>query len=100
MSDSPAFRADLARSARLLRAFGTEQASPVRYCVEPARDTIAQLRQYTELTGRGTENALPGGPGARGVRALAFGCFGGEFLRFVVQAGGDARELGGVMSLT
>jgi SAM-dependent methyltransferase len=62
VSDSPVFRADLARSARLLRAFRTEQASPVRYYTELARDTVAQLSQYAELTGRIVAD-VGGGPG-------------------------------------
>ena len=31
MSEHPAFRADVARSVRLLRAFRTEQAAPAAY---------------------------------------------------------------------
>jgi SAM-dependent methyltransferase len=59
---SPPFRADLARSMRLLRAFRTEQASPERYYTELAIDTVAQLRQYTELAGRVVVD-VGGGPG-------------------------------------
>jgi predicted RNA methylase len=62
VSESPAFRADLARSARLLRAFRTEQASPDRYYAELARDTAAQLGQYAKLTGRVVAD-VGGGPG-------------------------------------
>ena len=61
-SPSPAFRADLARSVRLLRAFRTEQASPDRYYAELARDTIAQLGQYAPLPGRVVAD-VGGGPG-------------------------------------
>ena len=59
---SPPFRADLARSARLLRAFRTEQLSPDRYYGGLAADTVAQLAQYTDLTGRVVAD-IGGGPG-------------------------------------
>jgi SAM-dependent methyltransferase len=59
---NPPFRADLARSARLLRAFRTEQSSPDRYYTGLAADTVAQLGQYTELTGRVVAD-IGGGPG-------------------------------------
>ena len=42
---TPAFRADLARSARLLRAFRTEQADPSGYYTALATDTVSQLAQ-------------------------------------------------------
>jgi len=64
----PAFRADLARSARLLRAFRTEQASPAGYYAALAADTVAQLGQYADLTGRVVAD-VGGGPGFF-VRAL------------------------------
>ena len=51
MTDSP-FRADVARSARLLRAFRSEQTAPAAYYTTLARDTISQLSQYTGLNGR------------------------------------------------
>jgi SAM-dependent methyltransferase len=62
VAESPEFRANLARSARLLRAFRTEQASADRYYTELARDTIAQLGQYAELRGRVVAD-VGGGPG-------------------------------------
>lgn len=76
MSDSPVFRADLARSARLLRAFRTEQAAPSRYYADLAGDTIGQLGQYLDLTGRIVVD-VGGGPGffvreLRGAGARAF----------------------------
>ena len=61
-ASSPPFRADLARSARLLRAFRSEQTDPDRYYTALATDTVAQLAQYTELTGRVVAD-VGGGPG-------------------------------------
>ena len=48
MSESKAFRADLARSVRLFRAFRTEQTAPEAYYTALARDTVHQLSQYAE----------------------------------------------------
>ena len=62
VSVSPPFRADLARSVRLLRAFRTEQTTPGQYYTALAADTVAQLSQYTELTGRVVAD-IGGGPG-------------------------------------
>ncbi len=62
MSDSKVFRADLARSVRLFRAFRTEQATPEAYYTALAQDTILQLRQYTELDQRIVID-VGGGPG-------------------------------------
>ena len=59
---TPAFRADLARSARLLRAFRTEQADPSGYYTALATDTVSQLAQYTGLSGRLVLD-VGGGPG-------------------------------------
>jgi SAM-dependent methyltransferase len=59
---TPAFRADLARSARLLRAFRTEQADPSGYYTALATDTVSQLAQYTGLSGRIVLD-VGGGPG-------------------------------------
>lgn len=61
MTNRP-FRADLARSARLFRAFRTEQAVPAAYYTTLARDTISQLGQYTGLNGRVVAD-VGGGPG-------------------------------------
>jgi SAM-dependent methyltransferase len=62
MSDGKVFRADLARSIRLFRAFRTEQTAPEAYYTGLAQDTILQLRQYTELGGRIVID-VGGGPG-------------------------------------
>ncbi len=62
MSDFPGFRADLARSVRLLRAFRTEQADSSGYYTVLAQDTIHQLSQYTYLSGQVVAD-VGGGPG-------------------------------------
>lgn len=56
------FRADLARSVRLLRAFRTEQRDPGGYYSLLAEDTIRQLSHYTDLSGRIVLD-VGGGPG-------------------------------------
>jgi SAM-dependent methyltransferase len=56
------FRADLARSVRLFRAFRTEQAAPSAYYATLAHDTISQLSQYADLDGRLVAD-VGGGPG-------------------------------------
>jgi SAM-dependent methyltransferase len=58
----PEFHANLARSARLVRAFRTEQADPGRYYTGLAADTIRQLGQYIDLDGRVAAD-VGGGPG-------------------------------------
>lgn len=79
-----AFRADLARSARLFRAFRTEQTAPDAYYAGLARDTVCQLGQYTDLTGRLVAD-IGGGPGffvrelrGAGARALCVDTDRGE----------------------
>lgn len=62
MSDSEVFRADLARSVRLFRAFRTEQESPAGYYTALAQDTIGQLGQYAKLDGQVVVD-VGGGPG-------------------------------------
>jgi SAM-dependent methyltransferase len=62
MSDTKEFRADLARSVRLMRAFRTEQAAPQDYYTALARDTVSQLAQYADLDGRVVVD-VGGGPG-------------------------------------
>jgi SAM-dependent methyltransferase len=62
VSDCPGFQADLARSARLLRAFRSEQADPSGYYTVLAQDTISQLSQYTYLNGQVVAD-VGGGPG-------------------------------------
>lgn len=76
VSERPAFRTDLARSARLLRSFRAEAADPSRYYSGLARDAIAQLGQYADLNGRVVVD-VGGGPGyfvreLRGAGARAF----------------------------
>jgi SAM-dependent methyltransferase len=81
---NPRFRADLARSARLLRAFRSEQADPSGYYPMLAADTARQLGQYTELSGRLVLD-VGGGPGffvqalrAAGARAFCVDADRGE----------------------
>jgi SAM-dependent methyltransferase len=62
VTDFPAFRADVARSVRLLRAFRTEQAAPAVYYAGLARDTVRQLSQYLDLNGQLVLD-VGGGPG-------------------------------------
>jgi SAM-dependent methyltransferase len=84
VSDRAAFRADVARSVRLLRAFRTEQAAPDAYYAGLARDTARQLGQYLDLTGRVVAD-VGGGPGyfarefrAAGARAVCLDTDRGE----------------------
>jgi len=63
VSGGPPFRADLARSVRLFRAFGLEQTDPDHFYGMLARDTVAQLRQYTGIDGA-TILDIGGGVGA------------------------------------
>ncbi|HYV78224.1 MAG TPA: SAM-dependent methyltransferase, partial [Streptosporangiaceae bacterium] len=83
MTDRP-FRADVARSARLFRAFRTEQSAPAAYYTALARDTISQLSQYTRLPGRVVAD-VGGGPGffirelrGAGARAVCVDTSSGE----------------------
>lgn len=88
LSDSrPQFRADVARSVRILRAFRTEQGSASAYYSQLADDTVRQLGQYADLRGRLVLD-VGGGPGffVRALRAA-----GAE--AFCVDA--DAGELAG-----
>jgi SAM-dependent methyltransferase len=88
MREKPAaFKADVARSVHLLRAFRTEQDDAVSYYTLLADDTVGQLRQYTELEGR-TVLDIGGGPG---FFIRAFNKAGGR--AFCVDA--DAGELAG-----
>jgi len=84
VSDRAVFRADLARSVRLLRAFRTEQADPAGYYTGLARDTVRQLGQYADLDGRVVAD-VGGGPGyfarefrAAGARAVCLDTDTGE----------------------
>lgn len=56
------FRADVARSVRLLRAFRTEQSDAGGYYSLLADDTVRQVAQYTALGGRVVCD-VGGGPG-------------------------------------
>ncbi|WP_283138409.1 class I SAM-dependent methyltransferase [Rhizohabitans arisaemae] len=78
------FRADLARSVRLFRAFRVEQTDPDRFYGLLARDTVAQLRTYTDLADRLVLD-VGGGPGYftealrdAGARPLCVDCDAGE----------------------
>jgi SAM-dependent methyltransferase len=62
VTDGPAFRADVARSVRLFRAFRNEQAAPDAYYTSLARDAVGQLSQYTTLDSRLVVD-VGGGPG-------------------------------------
>jgi SAM-dependent methyltransferase len=62
MSDGTGFRADVARSVRLMRAFRTEQSAPRDYYPALARDTVRQLGQYVDLDGSVVAD-VGGGPG-------------------------------------
>jgi SAM-dependent methyltransferase len=84
VSDRRAFRADVARSVRLFRAFRTEQAAPDMYYTALARDTVGQLGQYADLDGLVVAD-VGGGPGyfarefrAAGARAVCLDTDSGE----------------------
>jgi SAM-dependent methyltransferase len=84
VSDRAVFRADVARSVRLFRAFRTEQADPAGYYTVLARDTVRQLGQYAGLDGRVVAD-VGGGPGyfsrefrAAGARAVCLDTDSGE----------------------
>jgi SAM-dependent methyltransferase len=62
VTDRPVFRADIARSVRLFRAFRSEQATPSEYYAILASDTIGQLSQYADLKGQLVVD-VGGGPG-------------------------------------
>lgn len=62
MADGTVFRADLARSARLLRAFRGEQTAPAAYYTFLAGDTVSQLGRYVSLDGAVVAD-VGGGPG-------------------------------------
>jgi hypothetical protein len=86
VSNRPAFRADLARSVRLLRAFRGEQADPSSYYAGLASDTVGQLGQYADLDGRVVAD-VGGGPGffvrepcSAGARAFCVDAEAGELV--------------------
>jgi hypothetical protein len=63
VSGGTEFRADVARSVRLMRAFRTEQSAPRDYYTALARDTVRQLGQYVDLDGSVVADVGGGGPG-------------------------------------
>jgi len=78
------FRATLGRSVRLLSAFRREQTDPDYFYGLLARDTVAQLATYTELSGALVCD-VGGGPGyfaevlrAHGARTVCVDCDAGE----------------------
>ena len=73
----PGHRATLARSVRLLGAFRHEGGDPERFYDLVARDTVAQLRSYTDLVGA-TVVDVGTGPGffTRALRAAGARCAG------------------------
>jgi SAM-dependent methyltransferase len=93
----PQFRADIARSVRLLRAFRTEQSNADGYYTLLAEDTVRQVSQYTALDGALVLD-VGGGPGyfarafrAAGARALCVDADAGEL------SGEGAPEPGSVL---
>jgi SAM-dependent methyltransferase len=89
--------ANLARSARILRAFRTEQADSLAYYSLLADDTVQQLGRYSELNGRLVLD-VGGGPGffvgalrRAGARALCVDADVGEL------AGSGSPESGSVL---
>jgi SAM-dependent methyltransferase len=99
----PAFRADVARSVRLFRAFRTEQAAPAAYYAGLARDTVGQLGQYLDLTGRLVVD-VGGGPGffvrefrAAGARAVCLDTDSGELA--ALGGPGQGGALGSALAL-
>jgi len=94
-ADSP-FRADVARSVRLFRAFRTEQAAPAAYYTRLARDTARQLSRYLDLHGRRVVD-VGGGPGffvrefrAAGALALCLDTDRGELAALGADGHGGA----------
>ena len=94
---APEFRADLARSVRLLRAFRTEQSNTDGYYTLLADDTVRQLAQYTALDGRVVCD-VGGGPGyfvrafrAAGSRALCVDADAGELSGQAAPGGGPGH---------
>jgi SAM-dependent methyltransferase len=80
------FRADLARSVRLFRAFRLEQTDPRHFYGTLAEDTVAQLASYVDLAGA-TVMDVGGGPGyftdalrEAGARPVCVDCDAGEMM--------------------
>ncbi|GII91101.1 class I SAM-dependent methyltransferase [Sinosporangium siamense] len=101
MGDMPVpFRADLARSIRLFRAFRTEQGDQDGYYSVLAADTTAQLTRYTPLLGR-TVVDVGGGPGyftrafaREGARCVRLDADAGELTGRQPPEPGSAPPLG------
>jgi SAM-dependent methyltransferase len=94
----PAFRADVARSVRLFRAFRTEQAAPAAYYTRLAADTVGQLGQYLDLAGRRVVD-VGGGPGffvrefrAAGALALCLDTNSGDLATLAQDARGHDAQ--------
>ncbi|MBO3744976.1 methyltransferase domain-containing protein [Streptosporangiaceae bacterium NEAU-GS5] len=84
METQGTFRPNLARSVRLLSAFRLEQTDPAYFYGLLARDTVAQLGTYTDLTGKLVVD-VGGGPGyfaetlrQAGARTVCVDCDAGE----------------------
>jgi ubiquinone/menaquinone biosynthesis C-methylase UbiE len=76
-------RATLARSVTLFRAFLVEQTDPDRFYRTLAGDSVRQLGQYTDLTGRAVVD-VGGGPG---YFAEAFRAAGARYIGIDPDAG-------------
>jgi SAM-dependent methyltransferase len=103
VTNQPAFRADVARSVRLFRAFRTEQSAPSAYYADLARDTVAQLGQYLDLNERLVVD-VGGGPGffvrefrQAGARALCLDTDSGELA--ALGSPGDGSAIGSALRL-
>lgn len=80
---SAAFRADVARSLALFRAFGVEQTDPHHFYTLLAGDSVAQVASYEPLDGRLVLD-VGGGPG---YFADAFRAAGARYLGLDADAG-------------
>jgi len=98
------FRADLRRSWRLFRSFGSEQTDPHRFYGDLARDSAAQVGHYAPLNGARLLD-VGGGPGffqeafeTRGATYVALDADAGE-MRLHGRSPGDRTVQGDGMSL-
>jgi SAM-dependent methyltransferase len=103
VTDTGVFRADVARSVRLFRAFRTEQAAPAAYYAGLARDTVGQLGQYISLDGLRVAD-IGGGPGffvrelrAAGAQAVCLDTDSGELA--AMGRPGQGSAIGSALSL-
>ncbi len=83
VASSPAWRADLRRSVRLLREFRYEQPDPARFYTALAEDSVQQLSRYVPLAGKLLLD-VGGGPG---YFREAFGSAGATYLALDADAG-------------